>query len=45
MTRETIKSEIKYVFDLVKRYLPNIPVYPVLGNHEGYPANLYVEHI
>lgn len=41
MTRETIKSEIKYVFDLVKRYLPNIPVYPVLGNHEGYPANFF----
>jgi len=29
------------VTELIMRYFPNTPVYPVLGNHEGFPANLY----
>ena len=28
---------------LIRKYFPHIPVVPVFGNHESFPANLYMQ--
>lgn len=30
----------KYITDIIKEKLPNVPVYPILGNHEFFPVNV-----
>ncbi|KAK9884420.1 hypothetical protein WA026_007267 [Henosepilachna vigintioctopunctata] len=32
---------IKEFYDYIFQHFPNISVYPILGNHEAYPCNLY----
>uniref|UniRef100_A0A182W755 Sphingomyelin phosphodiesterase n=1 Tax=Anopheles minimus TaxID=112268 RepID=A0A182W755_9DIPT len=41
---ETNEVAMRQVFDLMKRTFPGVPLYPVLGNHESHPANLYAPH-
>uniref|UniRef100_A0A182HUR6 Sphingomyelin phosphodiesterase n=1 Tax=Anopheles arabiensis TaxID=7173 RepID=A0A182HUR6_ANOAR len=41
---ETNEGAMRQVFDLMKRVFPGVPLYPVLGNHESHPANLYAPH-
>ncbi|XP_049286981.1 sphingomyelin phosphodiesterase 1-like [Anopheles funestus] len=43
-TIETNEVAMRQVFDLMKRTFPGVPLYPVLGNHESHPANLYAPH-
>ena len=32
---------IKIVASALKKYFPNIPVLPAIGNHEGFPVNMF----
>uniref|UniRef100_A0A182PMN7 Sphingomyelin phosphodiesterase n=1 Tax=Anopheles epiroticus TaxID=199890 RepID=A0A182PMN7_9DIPT len=41
---ETNEVAMRQVFDLMKHTFPGVPLYPVLGNHESHPANLYAPH-
>uniref|UniRef100_A0A182Q2M8 Sphingomyelin phosphodiesterase n=1 Tax=Anopheles farauti TaxID=69004 RepID=A0A182Q2M8_9DIPT len=43
-TVETNEAAMRQVFQLMKRTFPGIPIFPVLGNHESHPANLYAPH-
>uniref|UniRef100_A0A182NUB6 Saposin B-type domain-containing protein n=1 Tax=Anopheles dirus TaxID=7168 RepID=A0A182NUB6_9DIPT len=43
-TIETNEDAMRQVFDLMKHTFPGIPIYPILGNHESHPANLYAPH-
>ncbi|XP_058060620.1 sphingomyelin phosphodiesterase 1-like [Anopheles bellator] len=43
-TVETNEDDMRQVFDLMKRTFPGVPIYPILGNHESHPANLYAPH-
>lgn len=35
-------NNIRKSTELVKKYFPNTPIYPVLGNHEVHPVNMLV---
>lgn len=37
MTKERTLHDIQKTTALFKRYLPNIKVYPSIGNHDAYP--------
>ncbi|XP_058443151.1 sphingomyelin phosphodiesterase 1-like [Malaya genurostris] len=43
-TQETNKESMRQIFRLLKESFPGIPLYPILGNHEAHPANLYAPH-
>ena len=43
VTRHEVLSQIKLVTNLMKQYT-RVPVYPVIGNHEGVPVNRYSTH-
>ncbi|XP_035778474.1 sphingomyelin phosphodiesterase 1-like [Anopheles albimanus] len=43
-TIETNEQAMRQVFDLMKHTFPGVPIYPILGNHESHPANLYAPH-
>lgn len=38
VTRHEVISQMKLVTGLIKQYA-RVPVYPVIGNHEGVPVN------
>jgi sphingomyelin phosphodiesterase len=40
VSREEIISQIRLVTDLIKQYV-KVPVFPVIGNHEGVPVNSF----
>lgn len=40
-SREDILGAITAVSDLLSKYLPNIKIYPALGNHESSPVNSF----
>jgi sphingomyelin phosphodiesterase len=40
-TQETQLRASKWVTDAMKRLMPGLKVYPSVGNHECYPANMY----
>ncbi|XP_054158127.1 sphingomyelin phosphodiesterase-like [Oppia nitens] len=40
VTRHEVLSQIKLVTNLMKQYI-RVPVYPVIGNHEGVPVNSF----
>ncbi|KAK8764200.1 hypothetical protein V5799_033189 [Amblyomma americanum] len=31
----------KYTADAIAKFLPGVPVFPAVGNHEGHPANWF----
>lgn len=35
-------SALKYAVQMVRRYLPELKVYPAVGNHESAPVNRYM---
>lgn len=41
VSRHEVLSQIKLVTNLMKQYT-RVPVYPVIGNHEGVPVNRWV---
>lgn len=41
VTRREVISQMKLVTNLIKQYA-RVPVYPVIGNHEGVPVNRFV---
>ena len=41
VTRHEVISQMKLVTNLIKQYA-RVPVYPVIGNHEGVPVNRFV---
>lgn len=43
VTRKEVISQMKLVTNLIKQYA-RVPVYPVIGNHEGVPVNRFVCH-
>ncbi|XP_058823057.1 sphingomyelin phosphodiesterase 1-like [Topomyia yanbarensis] len=43
-TLETNEESMRRVFQLLKQTFAGIPLYPILGNHEAHPANLYAPH-
>ena len=40
-TQDYNLGTIKIVADALKKYFPGIPVLPAIGNHEGYPVNMF----
>jgi sphingomyelin phosphodiesterase len=38
VTRHEVLSQIQLVTNMIKQYT-RVPVYPVIGNHEGVPVN------
>lgn len=40
-TLESNEESMKQIFQLFKERFAGIPLYPILGNHEAHPANLY----
>lgn len=40
ITKEGNTDSIKKVFKLLRESFQNIPIFPVLGNHEAYPSNV-----
>uniref|UniRef100_A0AAG5DFR1 Sphingomyelin phosphodiesterase n=1 Tax=Anopheles atroparvus TaxID=41427 RepID=A0AAG5DFR1_ANOAO len=43
-THETNEDAMRQVFGLMKRTFPGVPIYPILGNHESHPANIFAPH-
>lgn len=43
-TEEGNKASITVINDLLASTFPGTPVYPVLGNHEGHPMNLFASN-
>ena len=41
VTKPEVLSQMKLVTNLIKQYA-RVPVYPVIGNHEGIPVNRLV---
>ena len=39
--RETHLKNSQEITDLITKYLPNTPVYPIMGNHETYPQDQF----
>lgn len=37
-SRNEILNHVRYITHLIKQYA-SVPVFPVIGNHEGFPAN------
>ena len=40
-TQDYNLGTIKIVADSLRKYFPHIPVLPAIGNHEGYPVNMF----
>lgn len=40
-SRERNLNSSVVITNIIKSYLPNIPVLPIIGNHEPYPVNVY----
>ncbi|CAH1126971.1 unnamed protein product [Ceutorhynchus assimilis] len=40
-SKEDNSAEIAYAFQSLKEYFPNVPVLPVIGNHEATPLNVF----
>ncbi|KAL3206823.1 hypothetical protein MRX96_010605 [Rhipicephalus microplus] len=40
-SREGNIALAKYTADTIAKFLPGVPVYPAVGNHEGHPANCF----
>lgn len=40
-TKDLIKSSVSRVDDLLARIFTGVPVFPVIGNHESHPVNLF----
>lgn len=40
-TLESNEESMRQIFQLLKERFAGIPVYPILGNHEAHPANLF----
>uniref|UniRef100_A0A1Q3G345 Sphingomyelin phosphodiesterase n=1 Tax=Culex tarsalis TaxID=7177 RepID=A0A1Q3G345_CULTA len=43
-TLESNEQSMRQIFQLLKERFAAIPIYPILGNHEAHPANLYAPH-
>lgn len=41
ITRDEVIFQIRLVTDMIKKKAKSIPVFPVIGNHEGVPVNRY----
>jgi len=44
ITREQALDTFDYVYNTYKKYLPHVPLYPVIGNHEAVPVNEFPYH-
>ncbi|XP_049514206.1 sphingomyelin phosphodiesterase [Dermacentor silvarum] len=40
-SREGNIAVTKYTADAIAKFLPGVPVFPAVGNHEGHPANCF----
>lgn len=43
-TVESNEESMRQIFQLLKERFVDIPLYPILGNHEAHPSNLYAPH-
>ncbi|XP_065089643.1 sphingomyelin phosphodiesterase 1-like [Ochlerotatus camptorhynchus] len=43
-TVESNEDAMRQIFQLLKERFVDIPLYPILGNHEAHPSNLYAPH-
>ena len=42
-TEESQMNAHSLVISMMKKHLPNTPIYPVLGNHESFPESEYIQ--
>jgi sphingomyelin phosphodiesterase len=44
INRTTALSADTYVIDTYTKYLPDVPMFPAMGNHEAVPVNVFAPH-
>jgi sphingomyelin phosphodiesterase len=44
ITRDQALETFDYVYNTYKKYLPHVPLYPAIGNHEAVPVNEFPYH-
>jgi len=40
-TPTTNQEKLELTFDLIQKHLPNIPIIPIIGNHDAHPVNQF----